>query len=354
MAYTQPVRPGANVPYTTDYYGNPIDGTATGSANGKVDAYIPIVFSRKMLKDFYASTVFSEISNTDYEGEIKSGGDKVYIRRVPTLSIGDYVVGGNAGKETDETTISAGGIVYEMPKEGGEVLNIDQAKYWAFQMDTVDMGQTDLNLVNEFSANAAEQLKLSVDREVLGYFCDPSLCDSNNQGVAAGAITGSYNMGADLNGSGRLVNATDGDADNILNVIVEMNAVLDENNIPMENRWCVLPASMCALLKKGDLRRADITGDATGVIRTGLIGMIDNMKIYKSNQLPAATVETEAFLIPFGITQALTFAGQITKTETGQLEKSFGKYWRGLFVYGRSVVQPKAYGVAVLKVTNVA
>lgn len=353
MAYSGDLRPGVNAPYVTGYYGNPVDGVNTlgdGSTttNGNPDAYIPLVFSKKMLKDFYASTVFSEISNTDYEGEIKSGGDKVYIRRVPTLSIGTYKVGGS------ELDGSAGNIEYEVPKEGAEVLNIDQSNYWAFKMDHIDMGQTDLPLINEFSANAAEQLKITVDRDVLAYFCDPTLCDSNNTGVTAGAISGAYNMGADANGSGRLVNATAGDADNILNVIVEMNAVLDENNIPAEGRWCVLPASMCALLKQGDLRRADITGDSTGVIRTGLIGMIDNMKIYKSNQLPSGSVETEATLVPFGTTQALTFAGQITKTETGQLENSFGKYWRGLFVYGRAVVQPKAYGIAVLKVKNVA
>lgn len=67
MAYSTAtgVRPGANAPYDTAYYGNPIDGTSTGTSNSKVDAYIPIIFSRKMLKDFYASTVFSEISNTD-------------------------------------------------------------------------------------------------------------------------------------------------------------------------------------------------------------------------------------------------------------------------------------------------
>jgi len=70
MAYTGTVRPGVNAPYVAEYYGNPVDSAASTN-----DAYIPIVFARKMLKDFYASTVFSEISNTDFEGEIKSGGD---------------------------------------------------------------------------------------------------------------------------------------------------------------------------------------------------------------------------------------------------------------------------------------
>ncbi len=336
MAYTASnIRPGDVAPYDSAHYGNVTEGLG--------DAYIPEIFSRKMLKDFYASTVFSEISNTDYEGEIKSGGDKVWIRRVPTLSVGTYVVGGPTG-----------GIDYEVPKEDAEILPIDQSKYWAFQMDHIDMGQTDLPLINEFSSNAAEQLKIAVDAEVLTYFCDPTLADADNVGATAGAISSSFNMGTDTNGGGRTVNSTDGDADNIVNVIVEMNAVLDENNIPAANRWCVLPAAMCALLKQGDLRRADLTGDATGVIRTGLIGMVDGMKIYKSNQLPSGTLETEAKLIPFGTTEALTFAGQITKTETGQLENTFGKYWRGLFVYGRAVVQPKAFGIAVLKTTNVA
>jgi len=341
MAYDSGgMRPGVNtdnygVDYSSSYYGN--------ATNQGTNVYIPEIFSRKMLKDFYAMTVFGDIANTDYEGEIKSGGDKVWIRRVPTLTIGDYYVGG----PVDDT----GGIEYESPQEDAEYLNIDQAKYWAFQMDVIDEKQSDLNLINEFSANAAEQLKIAVDSEVLSYFCDATLCDSDNTGPTAGAISGSYDMGEDDTGGERLVNATADDADNILNVIVEMNAVLDENNIPSEGRWVVLPASICALLKLGDLRRADVTGDATGVIRNGLIGMVDGMKIYKSNQLPNATTEEKAWLVPFGTNAALTFAGQITKTETGQLEKSFGKYWRGLFVYGRAVVQPKAYGVAVLTVS---
>lgn len=338
MAFRPGVADGASALYNTDSY-----SVSQGNHTTYNPDFIPELFSKKMLKDFYVSTVFSDISNTDYEGEIKAAGDKVTIRRVPTLSIGDYVIGGPSG-----------GITYEVPMSDSSSLVIDQAKYWAFQADVIDQEQTDLPLINEFSSNAAEQLRIAVDTDMLEYITLSANVDADNQGTTAGAISGSIDMGADVNGSGRLVNATDGDADNILNVIVEMNLILDEQNIKADGRWCVLPAAVCALLKKGDLRRADITGDATGVIRTGLIGMVDNMKIYKSNNLPAATNETEAFLCPFGTNEAVTFAGNITKTETGQLEGSFGTYWRGLFVYGREVLQPVALGLAVLKTKNVA
>lgn len=327
------MRPGT-APYDALSY-SVNQGTGAGSSN-----YIPEIFSKKMLKDFYKSTVFAEISNTDYEGEIKKAGDKVYIRVVPTIAVGDYTLGS--------------AITYEVPTEEGRSLVIDRAKYWAFKMDYIDEMQTDLPLISEFSSNAAEQLKIAVDEEILAYIPISGDCDADNLGLTAGAISGSFNMGADANGSGRLVNATDNDPNNIVNVIVDMNAVLDENNIPSEGRWVVLPAAMCALLKKGDLRRADITGDATGVIRTGLIGMVDRMKIYQSNSVPAATTETEAFLCPFGTNEAITFAAQITQTESLPIIESFGTYWRGLFVYGRSIVQGKAIGYAVLKTVNVA
>lgn len=307
------IRPGVP-PYNALSY-SVGQGTGANASN-----YIPEIFSKKMLKDFYASTIFSEISNTDYEGEIKKAGDKIYIRVVPTISVGDYVVGGDA------VGTSTPSIHYEVPTEDHRSLIIDQAKYWAFKMDYIDEMQTDLPLISEFSSNAAEQMKIAVDAEVLEYICVNGLTDPFNQGATAGAISQNIDLGENTNGGGRLINSTDNDPDNIVNVIIDMNAVLDENNIPSEGRWVALPASMCALLKKGDLRRADITGDATGVIRTGLIGMVDRMKIYQTNQLPKASVETEAFWIPFGTNEAITFAAQITQTESLPIIESFGTY----------------------------
>ena len=331
-------RPGVNVPYIATSY-SVSQGTGADAAN-----YIPEIFSKKMLKDFYASTLFSEITNTDYEGEIKAQGDRVHVRRVPTISIGTYKIGGSVPAGT------AGAITYEVPQTDADDLLIDQAKYWAFRMDYIDEAQTDLPLISEFSANAAEQLKIAVDADMLTYMTTSANVDSDNQGATAGAISGNINLGVD-SAAGEVLIDDGTSGTTMVDMIVNMNIVLDEANIPNEGRWVVLPAVMCGQLKKGELRRADITGDTTGVIRTGLIGMVDRMKVYQSNQLPNAVTEEKAFLIPFGTNEACSFAAQITKTESLPIIESFGTYWRGLFVYGRKVLQDTALGLAVLTVS---
>ena len=39
---------------------------------------------------------------------------------------------------------------------------------------------------------------------------------------------------------------------------------------------------------------------------------------------------------------------QLTKTDTLQIQDSFGTYVRGLAVYGKAVVQPTALGVGIV------
>ena len=42
--------------------------------------FIPEIWSGKLIENFYDATVLAAISNTDYEGEIRSMGDTVNIR----------------------------------------------------------------------------------------------------------------------------------------------------------------------------------------------------------------------------------------------------------------------------------
>lgn len=281
--------------------------------------FTPFVFSRKMLRNFYQTTAFNEIANTDYQGEIKSQGDKVVIRRIPTLTISDYEIGGT--------------LTYEVPEIANRELNIDKAKSWSYRLDDIDAVQTDLDLMNKFSADAGERLKIQIDTECFNYVS--TLAAATNQGATAGAISGNINLGA----STAPIAIT---KDNATDLIVDINLVLDEANIPSENRWVVLPAWYCAMLKKSDLRQADITGDSTGLVRSGVIGMVDRTKIIQSNNLKHVTDTTECFYCMAGTNEAITFANQLTKSESLQIPDSFGTYVRGLSVYGREVIEPTA------------
>jgi hypothetical protein len=306
-------------------------GTAFPRAAGKVNIggsmrYIPSIFSGKMLKKYYDTAVVPGITNTDYEGEIKKYGDTVYIREVPDITIRDYVKGQT--------------VVNEQPEAASQALLIDKGKYWSFVTDDVDDAQTDIkDYVTKWSADAAEQMRLAMDTAVLG---DSTIYDgmvAANKGATAGVVSGSYDLGT-TGGSAVSLTKT-----NILEKIVDCGSVLDEQNVPEEGRYLVLPVRLVNLIKKSDIKDASLTGDAKSSLRTGLLGRIDRFTVYTSNLLSSyGSGSSTAWRCLFGINYGITFATQLTQTKVMDNPDGFGKLYRGLIVYGYKMVKPEAVG----------
>lgn len=315
----------ARVGISGDYYGHGAGVDDYGSDAGKSN-FIPQLYAKKALRNFYLTTFYNDVCNTDYEGQIKSQGDTVIIRKTPELSVNTYEIGQT--------------ITYEVPKKDSTQLVIDKAIYAAFKIDDIDKVQSDMALVNMFAEDTGHRIKIEVDKDVLGYMGTGAGAD--NKGATAGAISGNIEMGTAA--TPITINAT-----NAITKIVEVNQVLDEANQPSEGRFIVIPAWYAALLKQGDLKRADITGDGTGVIRNGLLGQIDRTLIYQSNNLTVDATD-DGTLIVAGTKEATTFAAQMSKVDTLQIPDSFGEFWRTLMVYGREVVQPTALVNLVAKV----
>jgi P22 coat protein - gene protein 5. len=295
------------------------------AAGVKVESgnFIPAIWSGKLQTKFYKATVLGEITNNDWEGEIKSQGDIVHIRTVPTITVRDYTKGQT--------------LVHERPSSDPISLNIDKGKYFDFVIDDVDKAQADVNMMNMFSDDASEQMKIVIDAQVLGsVIADP---DSANMGATAGAISANVNLGV----TGTPVGVT---KVNVLDFIVDAGQVLDEQNVPEAGRWLVIPPWMAAQIKKSDLKDASLTGDGASVLRNGRLGMIDRFTLYVSNNLTSAVDgSVRAFSMPFGTRDAICFASQMTKVETLRAESTFGDIVRGLNVYGFEVTNPKALGV---------
>lgn len=295
-----------------------VDGYKTASK------FIPDVWSGKLGVKFYAATCLSEVTNNDWEGEIKDQGDKVIIRTTPNITINDYQKGMSLSSQVPSST----------PIE----LNIDKGKYFQVVMDDVDAVQTDIRLMNAFTDDASEQMKIVVERDVFANaFADAATA---NKGATAGAISGNINLG--ITATPVSITKT-----NVLDYIVDMGLVLDEQNVPESGRWVILPAAMIARLKKSDLKDASITGDGTSVLRNGRIGMLDRFTVYSSNNLSVATGK---FNIMAGTKDAISFAAQITKMETLRAQTTFGDIVRGLNVYGYKVTKPEAlvHGVVTM------
>jgi len=319
-----PSAPSGRIGITSDYYGDGMVETDHYGSQGN-SRFINAVYSKKVLRKFLNETVFQDITNRDYEGEIKGSGDTVYIRKTPDVVTHRYDVGLD--------------IQYDVPQKDAIELKINQSLYSAFRVDDVDKAQSDLDLVNLFSKNTKKEINIVIDKDVLGYMAGGAA--ATNKGIAAGAISGNINLGV----TGTPIVVTTGEE--AMQVLLNLSQALTENAVEEMNRFCVLPAWFCNLLKSGDLKRADVTNDATGVIRTGLIGQLDGMKVYRNNHLlTAVDGATTGTSIIAGTNEATTFAAQIDKSDTLKIEKSFGEFWRTLFVWGRLVTQPQALACA--------
>lgn len=280
---------------------------------------------------FYASTVLAAISNTDYEGEIKNYGDRVKIRTKPTITIRNYLADGLLG--------------LDRPTGGSVELYIGIGKYFSLVLDDVMEVQSDLNILSMWSDDAAQQLKMVVDRDVLDGIVGG--CSAFNRGATAGAISGNLNLG--IKGTPVVVvgqGATTGQV-NLIDLLLRMGQCLDELNIPEQGRWVVLPAWAGRQIKQSELRQAYLSGDAVSMLRNGRLGMIDRFTLYSSNLLPNNSTDSTNFAageypIFAGHAHGLTFASQISKVETLRSELTFGNILRGLQVYGYQILDGTA------------
>lgn len=307
---------------------------STGNAF-QTNGFIPEIWSGKLIEKFYSSTVLAAISNTDYEGEIKNQGDRVRIRTKPTITIRDYR--------------ADGALTLERPEGSDIELYIGNGKYFNTILDDVMDIQSDLNALSIWSDDASQQLKIQIDTDVLGGILGEM--NATNRGVAAGAITGSINLGATTTPLATVARSPGVGEVEILDVILRLAQALDERNIPEEGRWVILPVWAVSMLKFSDLRQAYLTGDQTSPMRNGRIGMIDRFTVYSSNLLPsgvAGGLAAGEFVLYAGHSHGLTFASQINKVETLRSESTFGTILRGLQVYGYQVVDGTALAQAVV------
>lgn len=309
----------------------PTGGTANTLAS---TGFIPEIWSGKLVEKFYASTVLAAISNTDYEGEIKNQGDKVKIRTKPTITISDYR--------------ADGALNLQRPSGNVVELDINKGKYFNTILDDVMDVQSDLNLLSMWSDDAAEQMKITIDTDVLAGILGGATA-TFNRGTAAGKISGNINLGV----TGTPLSVTAAAAANkvdILSVLLRLGQVLDEQNIPETGRWVVLPTWAATLIKQSELRQAYLSGDGVSILRNGRLGMVDRFTLYTSNLLPSgATVGAAGeYVIYAGHAHGLTFASQVSKVETLRSEQTFGTVLRGLQVYGYKVVDGTALTQAVV------
>ncbi len=276
-------------------------------------SFIPEVWSAKMLVSLKKALVYAGpgVVNRDYEGEIKGQGDTVRIRSMGRPTIGTYTK--NSTTITPETLTDAQRALY-----------IDQSKYFAFELDDIDAAQS-----------TGGELETSLQEAVYG------LRDVADQYVAA-LYTGA--QAANQLGTVSVTTAA-----LAYTQLRKLKVKLDEANVPMEGRYCVVPPWYEGLLLEEDkFVRVDASGTSEG-LRNGQIGRALGFNVLASNNAPLVTGDDYAVIA--GHPSAISFAEQIASIETYRPESAFSDALKGLHVYGAKLVRPDAIATVVASIT---
>jgi len=279
----------------------------------------PTLWSSKLIVDTDEAFVFANVVNRDYQGEITGKGNIVKINEIGDISVSDYT-------ENEDITIST---LTGAQKE----LVIDQAKYFAFNVDDVLTAQANVNVMSAAMRKAAHAIADTVDSHIAGKYGEAGVATSNLG-----------DSGTDLDVYATHLTATS----SLLGVFTAMNRYADEANMPTQGRFFVIPpwlhsyitfAGLVDNTSKGGLKLMPPS------VGNGFVGQFMGFNLYVSNNV---SNDGTTFRCMFGTPDAISFAGQVTKVESGRVEKQFGDYVKGLYVYGSKVVRPDHLGVAYL------
>ena len=109
--------------------------TSNAQAGSKAyAAFIPELWSTKIVELLHKGCVMLQCVNRNYEGEIRQKGDTVHIRSFSAMTITDY-----DGSIED--------AAYQTPTPVEQELVIDQAKMWGLKIDDVTKAQSDMHIV---------------------------------------------------------------------------------------------------------------------------------------------------------------------------------------------------------------
>jgi hypothetical protein len=300
--------------------------------NGLSGTYIPEIWSGKLLEKFYEKSIFPMITDTDWGGEINVQGDKLNIRTIPSITVLDYRVGDK--------------LNYERPRSDNQYLYIDHAAAYAFTMSDIEKQQTDINYITAWANDAAENTKQVIDKVILGTV--PGSVSPYNTGITAGKVCSNINLGVAYTDGSKAISLS---KTSTVEKLTECAQALGENSIPDDNRWAALPMWTCQRIQVSELSEASYKGDGRPSSKTnGYIGIVGNFEIYSTNNiLPVMEGSVGCYKILFGHKKAIAFASPLAINEELKNPAEFGMLYRGLQLYGFSVVQPTALGMLYAK-----
>lgn len=349
-------------------------------------------FVHNVLKRYYLTGITKDITNQDYEGVLKEGGDRANILSfLGNVTLNDYTIGSDMS--TQHLSDTEDQII--MSKE----------RYYNFDIDRLDKHYTYVtDIESGLIKNATAQLKKEHDELVLGKYTEVkaghrigtdydtgTITDVDADGTVTGNGTTwtSAMVGKGIefeNGDGDVkwylisarnsnteIEVTDWDdtdysgtafatksksytieanakvqltSSNAYTKILDLGEVLEQDEIPSEDRWLVVSPKIATIIKQDNNFTMAVPRAYEDVIRNGRIGKISGFTVFQSNQVSGNN--TDGFYVLAGHKSFITFAQAVEDSRVMESQLQFSKLYQGLFVFGAKVATERRKAGAYL------
>lgn len=347
-------------------------------------------FAKNTLKIFFQKAIAPDISNQDYEGEIKGGGaDRLNVLTFAALSLKNY---------------TGAAMTADTPQESEATLIVNQKKAYYFQIESFAKFSSYVNdpestLIDTAGSTLAEV----VDNYVLSFYADVAAGNRIGTDYTTGTVTVTTVTGA-VTGSGTTFTAAmvglgfkavghtswyrvktyssatsiviEDDKDDeasaytggaigagatyiieaatsiqvtkgtIYDYIVDLKTKLDARKIPQDNRSFTAPAIVANLLLKSSNLTPAVSNAYEDVVKKGILGWVSGFKVYSNEQVSGDN--TTGYYCIANHKSWITMAMAFTESGVEDFIGGFGRNFKGLNCYGAKVADERrkagAYG----------
>jgi hypothetical protein len=248
-----------------------------------VTNFIQQIWSKKIQDDLELKCKLVDNCLRDYEGDCK------YAQSVKILGVGEPTIGDYDGSQD---------ITIEEMSDRGQILTIDQAKYFAFYVDDVNQAQSVPGLKEKYQEKAVHGLAVARDT----YVATLIAAAANKTPVAEMTAEGFKEA---IDAAIVALRKRNFDEDGVIEISPEGYNLF-------KNHLITLSTNNPEYIKKG------------------IVGVYDGFEVIMSNNLKTpGDVRGK---------KAIAFAGQINEVEALRAEKRFKDIIRGLDTYGAKVI----------------
>ena len=305
-----------------------------------VKAFVPEFYSKKLLKESKEMTDFkNNMTNNDWEGEIKSAGDTVNI---VTPDLSNIVIGEGVVPETNN--------VYPKLMK----LTIDKSKSFQFKFNDIEQAQSQFNMIEGYMSASNEQMMIEVNKELEVAVLDEAKVDKVGDASTPFPAT----------------SATIVAFFNRLKKTLMANKALSpagfytfkgnqEQSLQLAPVVTIGTGLFEELVNSTQLTHPTVQGD--DILYKGVVGQIAGMKIFVDTLLDtikstdkttyAANDKQRSYVAIAGTKMGITFAEQYNKVEKLRDPQTFADIGRALYLYGYKITNPKSLVKGQVKVS---